>query len=142
MDILLSVDKRALTGESIFMSHFTNTGVGKKRAALAARYPVKIILIDVGETGGELICQKDAFLCFAKGASIGIALQKRVGTGFFGGGGAFLATLTGQGRVLLQSLPSSRLADRIIKHAPSKGGRNQGEGSVLGGLGNILMGEN
>jgi len=205
LDKLLSVGKRALTGESIFMTHFTNSGSGKKRVAFAAPYPGKIIPVDLAANGGELLCQKDAFLCAAKGTSIGIALQKRLGAGFFGGEGfilqrlkgdgkvfvhaggtvierqmqgetlrvdtgclvafspsisydiqmagnlksmffggegAFLTTLSGTGRVLLQSLPFSRMADRIIKHAPSAGGKSKGEGSVLGGIGNLFMGDN
>jgi len=205
MDKLLSVGKRALTGESIFMTHFTNSGKGKKHVAFAAPYPGKIIPVDLSTNGGELLCQKDAFLCAAKGTNIGIAFQKRLGAGFFGGEGfilqrlkgdgkvfvhaggtviekqlqgetlrvdtgcivafspsisydiqmagnlksmffggegAFLTTLTGHGRVLLQSLPFSRMADRIIKHAPVAGGKSKGEGSVLGGLGDILMGDN
>lgn len=205
MDKLLSVGKRALTGESLFMTHFTNQGKGKKHVAFAAPYPGKIIPVDLASNGGEILCQKDAFLCAAKGTSIGIAFQKRLGAGFFGGEGfilqrlkgdgkvfvhaggtvierqlqgetlrvdtgcivafsptidydiqmagnlksmffggegAFLTTLKGTGRVLLQSLPFSRMADRIIKHAPAAGGKSKGEGSVLGGLGDLLMGDN
>ena len=160
--------------------------------------------MDLARLGGELICQKDAFLCAAKGVSIGIAFQKRIGVGLFGGEGfimqrlegdglcfihaggtvhavelksgdalrvdtgclvaleptvhydiqfvgnvktalfggegLFFATLTGPGRIWLQSLPLSRLADRIYKAAPQTGGRRQGEGSVLGGLGNLIGG--
>ncbi len=205
MDKLLSVGKRALTGESIFMTHFTNQGKGKKRVSFAAPYPGKIIPVDLSTSGGELLCQKDAFLCAAKGTNIGIALQKKLGAGFFGGEGfilqrlkgdgkvfvhaggtviekqlqgetlrvdtgcivafdpslnydiqmagnlksmffggegAFLTTMQGTGRVLLQSLPFSRMADRIFRHAPAAGGKRKGEGSVLGGLGDMLMGDN
>jgi uncharacterized protein (TIGR00266 family) len=201
---LLGVGKRVLTGESIFMTHFTNTGAGKKRVSFAAPYPGKIIPIDLSEVGGELLCQKDAFLCAAKGTNVGIALQRRLGAGFFGGEGfilqrlrgdgkvfvhaggtvvekylqgetlrvdtgclvafaptveydiqragglksmffggegLFLATLRGHGRVLLQSLPFSRLADRILRHAPRAGGSRKGEGSILGGLGDLLDGD-
>ena len=201
MDKLLSVGKRVLTGESIFMTHFTNTGQGKQRVAFAAPYPGKIIPMDLRGLGGTLICQKDAFLAAAKGTQVGIAFNKRLGTGFvggegfilqrldgdglafihvggtvvekkldgeklvvdtgclaaftkgieyniqlagnlksmfFGGEGVFVATLEGHGTVWLQSLPFSRLADRIVRHAPSAGGSRKGEGSVLGSLGNLL----
>lgn len=97
MDSLMNVGKRVLTGESIFMTHFTNSGSGKKRVAFAAPYPGKIIPIDMAEMGGELICQKDAFLCAAFGTNLGIALQKRLGAGFFGGEGFILQRLQGDG---------------------------------------------
>ena len=195
---LLDVGKRALTGESIFMTHFTNKGVGKRRVSFAAPYPGKIICVDLPMHQGSLLCQKDAFLCAAFGTQVSIALQKRLGAGFFGGEGfilqklsgdgkafvhaggtvvkkelngetirvdtgcivafeesikydiqmagglksmgfggegLFLATLSGFGTVWLQSLPFSRLADRIIQSAPSGGGKAKGEGSLLGGLG-------
>ena len=204
MGALLGAGKRLLTGESLFMTVFTNQGHGKQRVAFAAPYAGKILAMDLATLGGELICQKDAFLCAAKGVSIGIAFQKRIGAGLFGGEGfimqklegdglcfvhaggtvhavelqsgetlrvdtgclvalepavsydiqfvgnvktalfggegLFFATLTGPGRVWLQSLPLSRLADRIYKAAPQTGGRQQGEGSVLGGLGNLIGG--
>ena len=201
---LLDAGKRAITGESLFMTHFSNHGAGKKRVAFAAPYPGKIIALDMAKIGGELICQKDAFLCAALGTQVTIAFTKRLGTGFFGGEGfilqrlvgdgmafihaggtivkkelrgetirvdtgcivgftsginydieragnlksmffggegLFLATMRGAGTVYLQSLPFSRLADRIIAHAPRVGGSNQGEGSVLGGLGRMLDGD-
>jgi len=204
MGKLLNVGKRVLTGESIFLTHFTNQGTGKKRVAFAAPYPGKIIPVDMTKVGGELLCQKDAFLAAALGTEVGIALTKRLGTGFFGGEGfilqrlqgdgmvfvhaggtvirkklkndilrvdtgclvaftkginydieragnlksmffggegLFLATLSGTGLVLLQSLPFSRMADRILAHAPSAGGSRKGEGSLLGGLGNLLDGD-
>lgn len=200
---LLNVGKRVLTGESIFMTHFTNGGTGKKSAAFAAPYPGKIMAIDMAKVKGELICQKDAFLCAAFGTEVSIAFTKRLGTGFFGGEGfilqrlrgdgmafihvggtvsqkklnneiirvdtgclaaftsgisydieragslksmffggegLFLATLSGTGIVLLQSLPFSRMADRILQHAPSAGGSRKGEGSILGGLGDLIDG--
>ena len=201
---LLGAGKRLLTGESLFMTVFTNQGHGKHRVAFAAPYAGKILAMDLATLGGELICQKDAFLCAAKGVSIGIAFQKRIGVGLFGGEGfimqrlegdglcfihaggtvhavelksgdtlrvdtgclvalepavhydiqfvgnvktalfggegLFFATLTDPGRIWLQSLPLSRLADRIYKAAPQTGGRRQGEGSVLGGLGNLIGG--
>ena len=208
MDKLLGAGKRLLTGESLFMTVFTNNASSKQRVAFAAPYAGKILPMDLSQLGGELLCQKDAFLCAAKGVSIGIAFQKKIGAGLFGGEGfimqrlqgdglsflhaggsvqqfdlqpgetmrvdtgclvalqpsvdydiqlvggvktalfggegLFFATLTGPGRVWLQSLPLSRLADRIYKAAPQTGGRRQGEGSVLdhvGGLGDLLDGK-
>ena len=202
---LMGAGKRALTGESIFMTHFTNEGRGKAHVAFAAPYPGQIVPLDMATIpGGEILCQKDAFLCAAYGTKVGIAFQRRLGTGFFGGEGfilqrlqgdgmafvhacgtiierqlqgetlrvdtgclvafepsidynieragnlksmffggegLFLATLRGAGRAGLQSLPFSRLADRIIAHAPSAGGSDKGEGSVLGGLGRLLDGD-
>lgn len=203
MGKLFSAGRRALTGESIFMTHFTNRGGGKKHVAFAAPFPGKIIPVDMGKIGGELLCQKESFLCAALGTEIGIAFQRRLGTGFFGGEGfilqrlrgdgmafihasgtilerelkgetvrvdtgclvafeptidydieragnlksmffagegLFLATLRGHGKVWLQSLPFSRLADRILAHAPSGGGNDRGEGSLLGGIGRMLGG--
>jgi len=201
---LMDMGKRAITGESLFITHFTNQGIGKKEVAFAAPYPGKIIPLDLGIVGGEIICQKDAFLCAAYGTRLDIAFSKRFGAGlfggegfilqrltgdgkvflhaggtivkkelkgeilrvdtgcivafspsidydiqragnlrsmFFGGEGLFLATLQGHGTVYLQSLPFSRLADRIIQHAPRVGGSAKGEGSVLGGLGRLLDGD-
>ena len=205
MGSLLNVGKRVLTGESIFMTHFTNSGGGKKRVSFAAPYPGKIIPVNLHEIGGEIICQKDAFLCAALGTEIGIAFNKRLGAGFFGGEGfilqrlrgdglafvhaggtvikkqlnnelikvdtgcivafagnidydiqragglksmffggegLFLATLKGTGTVYLQSLPFSRMADRILQHAPKAGGSRKGEGSILGSLGDLIDGDN
>lgn len=205
MGSLLNVGKRVLTGESIFMTHFTNTGSGKKRVSFAAPYPGKIIPIQLSDVGGQIICQKDAFLCAALGTEIGIAFNRRLGAGFFGGEGfilqrlrgdglafmhaggtvvkkqlnnelikvdtgcivgfsgninydiqragglksmffggegLFLATLQGTGIVYLQSLPFSRMADRILQHAPSAGGNRKGEGSILGSLGDLIDGDN
>lgn len=201
MGKLLNVGKRVLTGESIFMTHFTNGGQGKKHAAFAAPYPGRIMPIDLDSVNGNLLCQKDAFLAAAMGTRVSIAFNKRLGAGFFGGEGfilqklsgdglvfihaggtvverqlnnekimldtgclvafeetisydieragnlksmffggegLFLATLQGTGRVWIQSLPFSRLADRILQSAPSTGGKSTGEGSVLGQLGNLL----
>lgn len=203
-DKLMNAGKRALTGESVFLTHFTNSGTGKKRVAFAAPYPGKILPLNLASVGGELICQKDAFLCTALGTEISIAFTKRLGTGFFGGEGfilqrllgdgmvfvhacgtiverelkngllrvdtgclvaftpgidyaieragslksmffggegLFLATLQGTGKVWLQSLPFSRMADRILEHAPSSGGKSRGEGSVLGRVGGFLSGD-
>src|SRR5512138_2884852 len=205
MGALLGAGKRLLTGESLFMTVFTNQGSGKQQVSFAAPYPGKILAMDLKQLGGTLICQKDSFLCAAKGVSIGIAFQRKIGVGlfggegfimqklegdgltfvhaggmlhsleltqgqtlrvdtgcivalqpsvnfdiqfvggiktaFFGGEGLFFATLTGPGHVWLQSLPFSRLADRIAKAIPgvSGAGRRE-EGSVLGGLGNLLDG--
>ena len=183
MGKFLSAGKRALTGESLFMTHFTNTSNNKRRVAFAAPYPGHIIPIDLGQMGGELTCQKDAFLCAALGTELSIAFSKRLGAGFFGGEGfilqllrgdgmafihaggtviqkelanetlridtgclvaftsgisynmerikglksmffggegLFLATLEGTGTVFLQSLPFSKLADRIIEQVPKR----------------------
>ncbi len=203
---LFGAGKRILTGESLFMTVFTNTGSIKQHVAFGAPYPGKIIPFDLKDHGGEIICQKDGFLCAAKGISIGVAFQRRLGVGFFGGegfilqritgdgyafvhaGGAiaekdlkpgevlrvdtgclvafesgvdydiefvggiktalfvgeglFFATLRGPGRVWLQSLPFSRLADRIYEAAPKTGTKRRGEGSILGGLGDLLDGDN
>ncbi len=201
MGKLLDVGKRVLTQESIFMTHFTHRGQGKARVAFAAPYPGKIIAVDMNTFPGQLFCQKDAFLCAALGTEVGIAFQKKLGAGFFGGEGfilqrltgdgmaflhaggtiiqkelngetlrvdtgcivsfteginydiqrsgglksmvfggegLFLATLSGRGTVWLQSLPFSRLANRIIASAPRAGGKSKGEGSILGGLGNLF----
>lgn len=201
---LLDAGKRAITGESIFLTHFTNMAAAKKRVAFAAPYPGKIIPVNMAELGEELICQKDAFLCAALGTEVSIAFTKRLGVGFFGGEGfilqrlrgdgmafvhaggtivkkelngetlrvdtgcivsftqgidydieragnlksmffggegLFLATLRGSGTVYLQSLPFSRLADRVLQHAPKAGGSAKGEGSILGGIGRMLDGD-
>lgn len=203
---LVGAGKRVLTGESLFMTVFTNKGVGKRKVSFAAPYPGKIIPIDLSEQGGKVICQKDAFLCAAKGVSIGIDFQRKLGAGFFGGEGfimqklegdglaflhaggtiikkelepgerlridtgclvalskdvdydieyvgkvktaffggegLFFATVRGPGTVWIQTLPFSRLADRVIASAPSIGGSSKGEGSVLGGLGRLFDGDN
>jgi uncharacterized protein (TIGR00266 family) len=205
MGALLGAGKRLLTGESLFMTVFHNEAAGKRRAAFAAPYPGRIQALHLAQLGGELICQKDSFLCAAKGVTLGIAFNKRFGVGLFGGegfimqrlqgdgwvfvhaGGAheerilaagetlrvdtgclvalqpsvtydiqfigglksalfggeglFFATLTGPGKVWLQSLPFSRLASRIYAAAPQTGGRRREEGSLLGGLGNLLDGD-
>lgn len=196
---ILNAGKRVLTGESIFMTHFSNGGGGKKRVAFAAPYPGKIIPVDLAQAGGELICQKDAFLCAAFGTNLDIAFNRRLGAGFFGGEGfilqrlrgdgkafihvggtvikkelnnetlrvdtgclaaftpgidydieragglksmifggegLFLATLKGTGTVYLQSLPFSRLAERVMRAA--RPGGSKGEGSALGGLGDLF----
>jgi len=204
MGKLFSAGKRVISGESLFMTHFTNSGSSKKRVAFAAPFPGSIIPVDMSEIGETLFCQKDSFLCAALGTKIDIAFQRRLGTGFFGGEGfileklqgdgmafihaggtvvrkqlrgetmrvdtgciaaftgdidydikmvkglksmffggegLFFATISGHGSVWLQSLPFSRLADRILAHAPSAGGKSQGEGSLLGGLGRMIDGD-
>lgn len=204
---VVSAGKRALTGESLFMTTFTNTrGREKEHVAFAAPYMGRITPMHLDQMGGEIICQKDSFLCGAKGIQISIAFQKKFGVGLFGGegfimqrlrgdgivmvhaGGAllhrqlsqgetlrldtgclmamgptvqydiqmiggiknslfggeglFVATVAGPGPIWLQSLPFSRLAGRIYAAAPQGGGSRREEGSVLGGLGSMLMGDN
>ena len=97
MDKLLSAGKRLLTGESLFMTAFSNLGGGKRRVAFAAPYAGKIIPLDLYELGGKIICQKDAFLCAAKGVSVGIEFQRKLGTGLFGGEGFIMQKLEGDG---------------------------------------------
>ena len=203
LDKMFSAGKRVLTGESIFMTHFTNSGSDKNRAAFASPYPGKIIALDMSKINNEITCQKDAFLCAALGTEVSITFNKKLGAGFFGGEGFilqklrgdgmaflhacgtiikkelnnekllvdtgclvaftngisydiqrtgnlksmffsgegfFLATLEGTGTVYLQSLPFSRLANRIIASAPNMGGKRKGEGSVLGIVGDMIDG--
>lgn len=201
---LLGAGKRLVTGESLFTTVYTNNSRQKQRVAFAAPFPGKILAMDLRQLGGMLICQKDSFLCAARGVSLGIQLQQKLGVGFFGGEGfimqklegdgiafvhsggtvvkrelaagetlrvdtgclvalaggvdfdiqyvgkvktalfggegLFLAVLRGPGTVWLQSLPFSRLASRIFAAAPQMGGSRE-QGSVLGGLGNILDGD-
>ncbi len=199
---VMTAGKRLLTGESLFMTTFTNEGMGKARVSFAAPYTGKIIPLSLSEYNGKIIAQKDSFLCAAKGVSIGIELQKRLGTGIFGGEGfimqklegdgmvfvhaggfvtkkelgvgeilridtgcvvaytsqvdfdiefirgiknfvfggegLFYALLRGPGTVWIQSLPISRLAGKIIQYG---GFSRREEGSILGGLGNLLDGK-
>lgn len=205
IDRAFGAGKRLLTGESLFMTTFTNTGGGRRKVAFGSPYPGRMIPLHLDELGGEIICQKDAFLCGARGIHIDIAFQKKIGAGlfggegfimqrlkgdgiavihaggtmmhqdlrpgeklrldtgcllavgpsvtydvefvgglrnaFFGGEGLFMATVVGPGPVWLQSLPFSRLAGRVIQSAPQGGGKRTGEGSVLGGLGDMFMGD-
>jgi len=205
MGSLMGAGKRLLTGESLFMTVFHHEGQGKKKVAFAAPFPGKIQALKLSELGGELLCQKDSFLCAAKGVALDIAFTKRFGAGLFGGEGfilqrlrgdgwtfvncggtleekvlaagetlrvdtgclvafqptvdydikmvggiksalfggegLFFATLRGPGKVWLQSLPFSRLANRIYAAAPQTGGRRTGEGSLLGGLGDMISGD-
>ncbi|MDP4084860.1 MAG: TIGR00266 family protein [Bacillota bacterium] len=103
MGKLFSAGKRILTGESLFMTTFTNQGHGKKRVSFAAPYPGKIIPMDLSELGGKIICQKDAFLAAAKGVSIGIEFQRKLGTGFFGGEGFIMQKLEGDGMTFVHA---------------------------------------
>ncbi|THU37166.1 TIGR00266 family protein [Niastella caeni] len=200
---LMSAGKRILTGESLFMTAFSNVGQGKKRVSFASPYPGKIIPLDLMEFGGKIVAQKDSFLCAAKGVSVGIEFQRKLGTGLFGGEGfimqklegdgmafvhagghvfervlqpgeflridtgclvaytqtvdydiqfvggikntlfggegLFFATLRGPGKVWIQTLPISRLAGRILTYGGPRGRKE--EGSILGGLGNMLDGD-
>jgi uncharacterized protein (TIGR00266 family) len=203
LDKLVSAGMRAITGESLFLTHFTSTApTGKRHIAFGAPYPGKIITIDLDDTNGELVCQKDSFLCAALGTELTIAFNKKIGAGLFGGEGfilqrlrgdgmvfvhaggtivekllnnerimvdtgcvvafensisydiqqagnlksmifggegLFLATLHGTGRIWLQSLPFSRLADRILEFAPAAGGKDMGEGSIIDGAVRLLQ---
>src|SRR5690349_9435087 len=206
MGALMGAGKRLLTGESLFMTVFYNRTSQKRRVAFGAPYPGKIVPMHLAELGGELIAQKDSFLAAAKGVSVGIAFQKRLGVGLFGGEGfimqrlqgdgwafvhaggtlkertlgpgelirvdtgcivamqpsvsyeiqyvgkiksalfggegLFFATLRGPGKVWLQSLPLSRLAGRITAASPQTGRGGREEGSILGGLGRLIDGDN
>ena len=205
MGRLLKGAKRALAGDSFFITTFTNEGARRRDVAFAAPFPGKILAVDLRAWGGKLIAQKDSFLCAAFGIEISIAFNRRIGAGFFGGEGfilqkligdglaflhasgtlaeiklaagetlrvdtgclvameesvdydiqmvpgiktalfggegLFFVKLTGPGRVVLQTLPFSRLADRIIAAAPRVGGKRVGEGSLLGGIGGLLDGD-
>src|SRR5204862_6857720 len=112
LNALVGAGKRLLTGESLFMTVFQNLGADKKRVAFGAPYPGKIIPVRLAEIGGELIAQKDSFLCAAKGVSIGIAFQKRLGVGFFGGEGFIMQRLTGDGLVFIHA--GGTLMERIL----------------------------
>jgi uncharacterized protein (TIGR00266 family) len=100
---LFSAGKRILTGESLFMTAFTNIGQGKKKVHFASPYPGKIIAMNLSDLGGKIICQKDAFLCAAKGVSIDIEFQKRLGTGIFGGEGFIMQKLEGDGMAFVHA---------------------------------------
>ena len=100
---LLGAGKRLVTGESLFTTVYVNKGQGKKRVAFAAPYTGKIVVFDLRQHGGTMICQKDAFLCAAKGVSLGIAFQKKLGVGFFGGEGFIMQKLEGDGMAFAHS---------------------------------------
>lgn len=202
---LFGAGKRVLTGEKLFMTAFTHQGYDKAKVSFASPYPGKIIPIDLKEYGHKIICQKDAFLCAAKGAYVGIEFSKKLGRGFFGGEGfimqkiegdgmaflhaggyivqkelgvgeqlrvdtgclvgftarvdydiqfvkgiknavfggegLFFASLRGPGKVWIQTLPISRLSDRILSHSKGYFGKGRGEGSILGGIGDLLDGD-
>jgi uncharacterized protein (AIM24 family) len=114
VDLLVGAGKRVLTGESLFMTVFTNRGTGKARVAFAAPYPGTILAFDLTQHGGKLVCQKDAFLAAAKGVSIGIEFQKRVLTGLFGGEGFIMQKLEGDGRVFVHA--GGTLVERELNH--------------------------
>jgi uncharacterized protein (TIGR00266 family) len=113
MNALLGAGKRLITGESLFMTVFTNQGSGKQRVAFAAPYPGKILAMDLKQLGGELICQKDSFLCAARGVSIGIAFQRRLGVGLFGGEGFIMQRLQGDGLAFIHA--GGTLHERTLK---------------------------
>ena len=113
MDLLVGAGKRVLTGESLFMTVFTHEGAGKAKVAFAAPYPGTILALDLDDYGQKLICQKDAFLAAAKGVSIGIAFQKRVLTGLFGGEGFIMQKLEGDGLVFVHA--GGTLVERELK---------------------------
>ncbi|CAH1903377.1 conserved hypothetical protein [Candidatus Nitrotoga sp. HW29] len=100
---LLGAGKRVLTGESLFTTVYTNKGSGKKKVAFGAPYPGKLLPMDLSKLGGSLICQRDAFLCAAKGVSLSIAFQKKLGTGFFGGEGFIMQKLEGDGLAFIHA---------------------------------------
>jgi uncharacterized protein (TIGR00266 family) len=103
MGKLLAVGKRVVTGESLFLTHFTNRGTVKKRVTFAAPYPGTVVPMDLKQLGGELLCQKDAFLCAAMGTQLGIAFNKKIGTGLFGGEGFILQKLNGDGMAFVHA---------------------------------------
>jgi uncharacterized protein (AIM24 family) len=112
MGKLLGAGKRVLTGESLFMTVFTNGGAGKGHVSFAAPYPGKIIPVDLTNYNGKLICQKDAFLCAAKGVSIGIEFTRRLGAGFFGGEGFIMERLEGDGMTFLHA--GGTIVERVL----------------------------
>ncbi|MEW8988015.1 MAG: TIGR00266 family protein [Bacillus sp. (in: firmicutes)] len=103
MGKLLGAGKRMITGESLFMTTFTNQGSGKKHVSFASPYPGKIVPMDLSELGGKIICQKDAFLAAAKGVSVGIEFQRKIGAGFFGGEGFIMQKLEGDGMAFVHA---------------------------------------
>ena len=100
---LFGAAKRMLTSESLFMTHFTNANAGKARVAFASPYPGQIVPIRLADVGGEILCQKDAFLCAAKGTELSVAFSKRLGAGFFGGEGFVLQRLRGDGQIFVHA---------------------------------------
>jgi uncharacterized protein (AIM24 family) len=152
---LLGAGKRLLTGESLFMTTFTNAGGGtKQQVAFAAPYPGKILAMDLKTLGGELICQKDSFLCAARGVSIGIAFQRKIGVGLFGGEGFIMQRLQGDGLCFVHAGGTVHPVDLqagqtlrvdtgcLVALQPSVAYDIQFEGSILGSIGGILDGDN
>ena len=113
MGALMGAGKRLLTGESLFMTVFMNKGQGKRRVAFGAPYPGKIIPVHLSEIGGELIAQKDSFLCAAKGVALSIAFQRKLGVGLFGGEGFIMQRLQGDGLAFIHA--GGTLYERILK---------------------------
>ena len=141
MGKLFQAGKRMVTGESFFITFFTNEGHQRRDVGFAAPYPGHMIPVDLVDHGGELICQKGAFVCGARGIDVDVTFQKKLGAGFFGGEGLFYAVLRGPGAVWLQTLPFSRLADRVYAAAPQGGGDRTGEGSILGTVFDMIGGD-
>ncbi|MFO7934855.1 MAG: TIGR00266 family protein [Bacteroidales bacterium] len=115
---LISAGSRVLTGESLFVTHFTNRGAGKQRIGFAAPYPGKIIPVDLHHMGGSLIVQKDGFLCAAKGTRISITLNRRIGSGLVGGEGFILQKLDGDGKAFIHAggaVIERRLENEVLK---------------------------
>jgi len=100
---MFGMGKRILTGESLFMTHFTNEGSGKKRVTFNAPYPGRIIPVDLSSVNGRLICQKDSFLCAARGTKLDITFSKKIGAGLFGGEGFILQSLEGDGNAFIHA---------------------------------------
>ena len=102
-DKLLAAGSRVIAGESLFLTHFTNRGWGKKHVAFSAPYPGTIIPLDLRQFGGTIIVQKDAFLCAAYGTKLSIIFNKRLGAGFFGGEGFILQQMQGDGKAFIHA---------------------------------------
>ena len=100
---LMTAGKRVLTGESLFMTTYTNVAHGKRKVYFASPYPGKVIPLDLIRLGGKMICQKDAFLCAAKGVTVGIEFQRKLGTGLFGGEGFIMQKLEGDGMAFVHA---------------------------------------
>ncbi len=118
MGKLIGAGKRALSGESLFLTHFTNHNSNKRKVAFAAPYPGHIIPVDLSEIGGVLTCQKDAFLCAALGTELDIAFSRKLGAGFFGGEGFILQSLRGDGMAFIHaggSVIKKELNNEIIR---------------------------
>jgi uncharacterized protein (AIM24 family) len=114
MGKLFSAGKRLLTGENLFMTIYTNVGSGKRKVSFASPYPGKIIPLDLSEMGGKVICQKDSFLCAAKGVSVGIEFQRKLGTGLFGGEGFIMQKLEGDGLCFVHA--GGHIVERTLDH--------------------------